>query len=97
MAHLVSAYPENREYRLYLGRLYFWNQDYDDSKKVLQSLISGENLEQEVLDLLLQLDLATGDYPGLLLKSGIAIEVFPKDKDQYNIYNAIALKHTGQT
>lgn len=97
MKDLGAQYPKNREYTIYLGRLYFWNKDYIKSKNTLLPLISGEIFEQEVLDLLLQVDLASGDFSGLLINSAKAIALFPENIDQYTIYRAIALEKTGET
>ncbi len=93
---LISEFPENNDYQIYLGRVYFWNSDYEKARNQLNNFLNQEPPNAEALDVLIQVALASKDAEAVLENSEIGIENFPQEKDKYLFNKVLALEQLGR-
>jgi len=89
---LTAEFPENTDYEIYLGRVYFWNSDYEKARDHLSGLVSQNPPNAEALDVLIQVDLASKNAEAVLENAERGIENFPQEKDKYLLNKALALE-----
>lgn len=89
---LSAAFPENEDYHIYLGRLYFWNSDYEKARSNLTDLVNQNSPNAEALDILIQVELASDNAEALLENAERGLEAFPQQREKYLLSKALALE-----
>lgn len=93
---LVSSYPQNIDYAIYLARLYFWSEKFDLAQNQLLNIIEKTPSNEEVFSLLVKIELAAKKSSDLLIHSVKGITLFPNKKEYYSFYKAQALEQLGK-
>ncbi len=89
---LTKQHPENRDYSLYLARLFFWSGSYNDAQTTLLPFITKEPILQEAFDLLIQVDFQRQDYLSVIRGCVRGTELFPNNLHFYHLQQALALE-----
>ncbi|MCL9805285.1 YaiO family outer membrane beta-barrel protein [Flavobacterium amniphilum] len=92
---LTSQYPDNLDYKLYLAQLYFWSQDYNASKTLLEPIVREKPNHKEATNLLIKTEFAIGNYETVIHKSKEAKNRFADNSGYYDLQEATALEKQG--
>lgn len=89
---LNQQYPSNSYYAMYLSRLYFWNNQINESLKIIEDeRIKGNNTEEN-LRIYYQVILASNNFIKAIELCEEGINRFPSVQDYYLLQKAIALE-----
>ena len=89
---LISSYPENLDYSIYLVRLYYWSGNYNLAQSLAENIIAKNPTNEEVYRLLIKIELAAGNYPQVLMHSNNGMSLFPDDTNFYKFHKAFVLQ-----
>ena len=92
---LTSKYPDNLDYKLYLGQLYYWSQDYNAAKNQFQAILTEKPNNQEAVNLLLKTEFILGNYETVIQKSKEGKNRFVDNSGFYDLQEALALEKLG--
>ena len=92
MEDLRKSQPENKDYLIYLSRLYFWSEATEKSKELLDQYSSLETADKEIIDLKIQVELVLENAATVITFTDIGMSRFPEDRNQYIIWKAMGLE-----
>lgn len=92
---LTKHYPSNSDYRMYLSRLYFWNNQIKESIKIIEHEWKNGNQSEVNLRLYLQVLQADNNSIKAVEMSDEGISRYPNEQDYYRIQKVIALEKQG--
>ena len=93
---LISSYPQNIDYTLYLARLYYWCEKFDLAQDQLLKIIEKSPSNEEAYSLLVKIELAAKKSSDLLTHSVKGMTLFVKNREYYKFYKAQALELLGR-
>lgn len=92
MDELHNSYPNNRDYVVYLSRLYYWSNNPTSAKQHLMHAQSPESLDKESLDLLIQLEIALSEWRSVQHLTDLGKKKFSDNTHHYSLLQAIAFE-----
>lgn len=93
---LISNYPKNLDYSIYLIRLQYWSGNLKVAQSLAENSVAKNPTNAEVFALLVKIELALENYPQVLAYSNNGISLFPNEIIYYNLHKALALEKLKQ-
>ncbi|HET8752922.1 MAG TPA: tetratricopeptide repeat protein, partial [Salinimicrobium sp.] len=89
LKELADAIPENKDFQIYLARVYGWNNNYSEAISILEPLVEAENFKKEVMEVLVTTHLWAGNYEEVVFYSNRALKIYPDNF--FRLKKALAL------
>jgi YaiO family outer membrane protein len=78
---LINSYPNNMDYKVFLARLYAWQNDFNTARNTLVTIPESYKSNSEVMDLLIDIELWSGNYETAVLYCNKALAVNNEKKE----------------
>ncbi|MBD3616357.1 MAG: YaiO family outer membrane beta-barrel protein [Gracilimonas sp.] len=92
---LISDYPENLDYKIQLGRIFSWAEQYENSKSILLPIIENYPENEAAFSSLLNTLLWSGEYKETIKYAKTGIQRFPDKEFEYQLIMLKAYEQTG--
>lgn len=73
LQHLTDSIPQNTDYKIFLARVYGWNEDYSEAISTLLPLIEDSDFEEEIMKLMVTTQLWAKNYEEVIRYSNLAM------------------------
>ncbi|MBZ9729438.1 YaiO family outer membrane beta-barrel protein [Salegentibacter sp. JZCK2] len=87
---LQDSLPTNKDYTIYLARVYGWKNDYPAAIEILTPLIEVEDFSEEAIKVMVTTQLWAGNFEEVIRYSNVALAKYKKS--HFQIQKAIALE-----
>ncbi|HSZ72594.1 MAG TPA: YaiO family outer membrane beta-barrel protein, partial [Cytophagaceae bacterium] len=74
---LISQYPTNSEYKIFLARIYSWQKQFEQSKEILKTVATAEPANEDALDALTDAELWSGNYEQVIVRCNEGLKLHP--------------------
>lgn len=89
LEHLADSIPENEDYRIYLARVYSWQEDYSKAISILAPLTEPPDFSHEAMGVMMTTQLWAENYEEVIRYSDFALQKYPTTSIKMN--KALAL------
>lgn len=86
---LHSQFPDDQDISFFLAQLYFWNNDAEKAKSKVLVVYHLEPTNEDALRLLVQTEIALGQFENALIHASMGNEHFQENKNFYHLQKAI--------
>jgi len=93
---LIHEFPANKEYKLFLGRVYSWKGDYARSVELLAPLVDTVPVNEEALTAIVNTCLWAENYTRTIEYCDLGITTFGSQSVFFRLKKAMALTKSGQ-
>jgi len=96
VTELSRQQPENKDYSLYLGQLYYWSSAYQTARDILIPLADPNTGNAEAFNLLIRVYFQLEQYNDVVERSEKGKTIFPSHLSFYLFQQALALEKLNQ-
>lgn len=94
LEHLKDSLPENKDFRIYLARVYGWQEDYSKAIAILAPLTEPNDFSKEAVEVMVTIQLWAENYEEVIRYSNLALQKYPLIS--IRMKKAIGLKTLGR-